>query len=83
MNALIGIGTGAGAILIAALVLGVFRALLTLRDNTKAVQELTTSMNEWKATISTAHEQLTARVKNLEDWRIALEAATHAERIRQ
>ena len=70
---------GAGAILLAALVLGIFRALLALRDNTKAIVGLDKTVTDFKTAMDGAMTNLVGRVENLERWRIAVEARQHAD----
>jgi len=64
----------AGAIVIAAILIGIWKVfatgLRTLRDNTSAITALRKDIQEWRSD----HSQLEIRVKNLEDWRIATEA---------
>ena len=71
------IATGAGAILLAALVLGIFRALLALRDNTKAIEGLDKTVQDFKISVNGSMTNLVGRVENLERWRIAVEARQH------
>lgn len=79
MTAIAEIGAGAGAILLAALVVGIFRALLTLRDNTKAIEGLDTTIKDFRNSVDGAMTNLVGRVENLERWRIAIEARSHAD----
>lgn len=77
-NELAQVGIGAGAILLAALVVGVFRALLALRDNTKAIQGLDTTVKDFRISVDNSMTNLVGRVENLERWRIASDARSSA-----
>lgn len=60
----------------AAVIAAIFRGIFMLRDNTKAIVELSGVVKDWRGTSDSAHSALEQRIQSLENWRLTTESVT-------